>query len=248
MYKDKKVLGLITARGGSKAIPKKNIIELAGKPLIYWSIKAAKDSKYVDRVICSTDNDEIAEISKKYGAEVPFRRPDELAKDDSEDLPVFEHALKWLEENEGFKPDLIIHLRPTSPLRTTDHIDEAIKILADDENADSIRGVSIPEENPFKMWEIEGKYMVPLMRHKGIKDAHNRLRQNLPDVFWQNGAIDIARYNTIMKKHSMTGDNIIGYNMDYKYSVDIDSITSLRVAEIALNEREKGKSEGDRNV
>ena len=123
MINDKKVLALALARGGSKGVPGKNIKDLAGKPLLAWVIEAAKKSKYVDRVILSTDYKNIAEVGKKYGAEVPFMRPAEIAEDSTPDTPVFEHALKWLKENEGYESDIIVHLRPTGPV-TSEEIDE----------------------------------------------------------------------------------------------------------------------------
>src|SRR5512135_2953268 len=122
-------LALIPARGGSKGIPRKNIRFFAGYPLIAWSIAAAKQSSCVTRVIVSTDDPEIAAVAREYGAETPFLRPAELAQDNTTDLPVFEHALHWLKENEGYKPEVVIQLRPTSPVRPKDCVDSAVKIL-----------------------------------------------------------------------------------------------------------------------
>ncbi|MEK9195421.1 MAG: acylneuraminate cytidylyltransferase family protein, partial [Patescibacteria group bacterium] len=132
MYKHSIILALIPARGGSKGIPKKNIKLLGGKPLIVWSIEVAKQSRYIDRIIVSTDNEEIAEVARSAGAEVPFLRPAEIAQDLTPDMPVFEHALAWLRENDNFIPEFIVHLRPTGPLRTAKEIDEAIEMLAAD--------------------------------------------------------------------------------------------------------------------
>ncbi|MBI1855503.1 MAG: acylneuraminate cytidylyltransferase family protein, partial [Chloroflexi bacterium] len=123
------ILALIPARGGSKGIPRKNIRSFAGYPLIAWSIAAAKQSGLVTRIIVSTDDDEIAAVAREWGAETPFMRPTELAQDKTLDLPVFEHALKWLAENENYKPDVLIQLRPTSPIRPRDLVDDAVRIL-----------------------------------------------------------------------------------------------------------------------
>ena len=142
------VLGLVPARGGSKGIPRKNLIPVGGLPLIAHTILAARKSRSLDRVIVSTDDDEIAEVAERFGAEVPFRRPPEFAEDLTPDLPVFLHALEWLDRHEGYKPDLIAHLRPTSPLRTAQHIDEAVSILRGRPDADSVRSVTVPSENP----------------------------------------------------------------------------------------------------
>ncbi len=238
MYSNKEILAVIPARGGSKGIPKKNIKILAGKPLIAYTIEEAKKSRYTDRIIVSTDSEEIAEVAKSYGADVPFLRPKRLARDKTPDLPVFLHALKWLKKNRGYAPDLVVHLRPTSPLRKAQHIDEAIEILEKYKDADSIRGVCIPTQNPFKMWRIRGSYMKPLIRFNKFKEPYNAPRQSLPPVYWQNGHIEVARYETITKKHSMTGDKILPYIMNQKYSVDIDSNVSIKLAEIILKEEQ----------
>src|ERR1700690_1989737 len=133
------VLAIIPARGGSKGIPHKNIRNFAGYPLIAWSIAAGKQSKLATRVLVSTDDEEIASIARQYGAEVPFLRPVELAQDNTLDLPVFEHALKWLEEIEEYKPEIVIQLRPTSPIRPRGCVDEAVSILLEHPRANCVR-------------------------------------------------------------------------------------------------------------
>jgi N-acylneuraminate cytidylyltransferase len=148
------ILALIPARGGSKSIPHKNIKLLAGHPLIAYSIAAAQQSRLVSRTIVSTDDDEIACTAQSYGAEAPFLRPEEYARDDSTDLPVFTHALHWLKEKEGYQPDLVVQLRPTSPLRPPDCIDQAVQVLLDHPDADAVRGVIPSAQNPYKMWHI----------------------------------------------------------------------------------------------
>ncbi|MDO9301125.1 MAG: acylneuraminate cytidylyltransferase family protein, partial [Anaerolineales bacterium] len=137
------VLVLIPARGGSKGIPRKNIRLFAGYPLIAWSIAAAKQSELVTRIIVSTDDEEIAAVAHEWGAETPFLRPAEFAQDKTTDLPVFEHALKWLdaERLEGYRPDVIVQLRPTSPIRPRTMVDDAIRILLEHADADWVRGV-----------------------------------------------------------------------------------------------------------
>src|SRR5512139_3426113 len=133
------ILALIPARGGSKGIPRKNIRSFAGYPLIAWSIAAAKQSSCVTRIIVSTDDEEIASVAREYGAEAPFLRPAELAQDNTTDLPVFEHALQWLADNEGYKPDVLVQLRPTSPIRPKDCVDNAVRILMEHADADCVR-------------------------------------------------------------------------------------------------------------
>ena len=241
MNKDNKIISIIPARGESKGVPRKNIRLLADKPLIAYSIEQSLQCKYIDRTIVSTNDEEIAKIAKEYGAEVPFIRPEELAKDDTPDLPVFIHALKWLEKNQSYIPEIIVHLRPTSPLRKVKHIEDAIKKLESEKNANSIRGICIPSQNPFKMWKIKGKYMKPLIKYNEVKEPYNTPRQLLPKVYWQNGHIEVIRYKTIMEKHSMTGDRILPYIMDQKYMIDIDSYLSFTIAEIILGGEFRGK-------
>src|SRR5512141_50893 len=178
------VLALIPARGGSKGIPRKNIRPFAGYPLIAWSIAAAKQSSFVTRLIVSTDDPEIAAVARECGAETPFLRPSELAQDNTTDLPVFEQALAWLEENEGYQPEVLVQLRPTSPIRPRDCVDNAVKILLAHADADCVRGVVPAGQNPHKMWRFagEGQPMKPLLQVEGIAEPYNAPRQILPPV------------------------------------------------------------------
>lgn len=234
MVKFKHVLALIPARGGSKSIPRKNIYPFAGHPLIACSIRAAKASEAVTRIIVSTDDVEIAEISKKYGAEVPFLRPAEFSQDETPDLPVFQHALGWLAEYEGYKPEVIVQLRPTSPLRKVVHITQAIHTLSEYPSADSVRTVCIPFQNPYKMWKInEEGYMQPIIE-TALKEAYNMPRQMLPTVYWQTGYVDVAWFDTIMQKNSMTGTRILPLIIEPNEWVDIDSPDDWRRAENLL--------------
>ena len=220
-------LALVPARGGSKGIPRKNIRNFAGYPLIAWSIAAAKQASGVTRVIVSTDDEEIASVAREYGAETPFLRPSELAQDQTTDLPVFEHSLKWLKKNENYKPEIVIQLRPTSPIRPKDCVDKAVKILMEHMDADCVRGVVPAGQNPHKMWRFAGEEqpMKPLLRAKGISEPYNAPRQVLPPVYWQTGHIDAIRVSTITQKHSLTGDVIYPLVIDPRYSVDIDNLS-----------------------
>jgi N-acylneuraminate cytidylyltransferase len=220
------ILALIPARGGSKGIPRKNIRLFAGYPLIAWSIAAAKQSSLVTRVIVSTDDEEIAAVAREWGAETPFLRPAELAQDKTTDLPVFEHALKWLEDVEGYRPDILIQLRPTSPIRPHTMLDDAIRILLEHADADCVRGVVPAGQNPFKMWRFNGERnpLNPLLAVDGIPEPYNAPRQILPPVYWQTGHIDAIRVSTIADKHSLTGDVIYPLLIDSKYTVDIDTL------------------------
>lgn len=220
------VLAVIPARGGSKGIPRKNIRDFAGYPLIAWSIAAAKQSRSVTRVLVSTDDEEIAAVARQFGAEAPFLRPAELAQDASPDLPLFEHALNWLEENEHYRPDVIVQLRPTSPIRPRACVDDAVKNLLDHRDADCVRGVVPAGQNPHKMWRIPQSNgpMTPLLEVKGVPEPYNAPRQILPPVYWQTGHIDAIRTSTIWKKHSLTGDKVYPLLIDPRYTVDIDNL------------------------
>ena len=230
------ILALIPARGGSKGIPHKNIREFAGFPLIAWSIAAGLQAKSVSRVIVSTDDEKIAAIAREYGAEVPFMRPSDLAQDRTLDLPVFEHALKWLEDIEGYKPDHVVQLRPTSPIRPTDMIDSAVKILVEKPDADSVRGVVSAGQNPYKMWRFNGydKPLYPLLSVDGVPEPYNAPRQILPQAYWQTGHIDAIRTTTITHKRSLTGDIVYPLVIDPRYTVDIDNLSDWEKYELLV--------------
>jgi YrbI family 3-deoxy-D-manno-octulosonate 8-phosphate phosphatase len=226
------ILALIPARAGSKSIPRKNIKLLAGHPLIAYSITAARQSHLVTRTIVSTDDDEIACTAQSYGAEAPFLRPEEYARDDSTDLPVFSHALRWLKEKEGYQPDVVVQLRPTSPIRPPDCVDQAIQILLDHPDADSVRGVIPSGQNPFKMWRVdEHGRMTPLLTMPGVVEAYNAPRQALLQTYWQTGHIDAIRVSTILKKGSLSGEVIYPLHIDPHYAIDIDTLRDWQRAE-----------------
>lgn len=239
------IISLIPARGGSKGIRKKNIAPLAGKPLIAYSIEYSLECPLVERTIVSTDDSEIADIARKYGAEAPFLRPSELAQDDTQDYPVFLHALQWLKEHEGYTPNLVVHLRSSSPLRPTGLIEKAIRMITQDPDADCLRTISETPITPYKMWRIEKGYLQPFVQLEG-KESYNMPRQNLPKVFWHNGVLDIIRASTISEKHSVSGIKILPLLMDDSFlTVDIDKPFDLIVAEAALKIRQKEQdSEG----
>lgn len=238
MFETTEVLALIPARGGSKSIPQKNILPFAGFPLIAYSIAAAMTAETVRRVIVSTDDVEIAEIAGRYGAEVPFLRPAEIAEDHTPDLPVFQHALQWLDEHEGYNPDIVVQLRPTSPLRRTWHIDQAVFRLLEHPEADSVRTVCIPFQNPYKMWRIHPDgFLRPLLETE-FPEPYNMPRQLLPDVYWQTGYVDAAWADTILNRNSMTGDHILPLIISPEEWVDIDSIDDWRRAERMLQSGE----------
>jgi N-acylneuraminate cytidylyltransferase len=220
------VLALIPARGGSKGIPRKNIRDFSGYPLIAWSIAAAKQSELVTRVIVSTDDEEIAAVARAWGAETPFLRPAQFAEDKTTDLPVFAHALEWLAENENYHPDVVVQLRPTSPIRPIGLVDDAVRILLQNADADSVRGVVPAGQNPHKMWRLAeggGGPMTNLLAVDGIEEPYNAPRQILPDIHWQTGHIDAIR-SSVIWGGSMSGKNIYPILIDPDFTVDLDNL------------------------
>lgn len=234
MVKEKlEILAVIPARGGSKGIPRKNIKNFAGYPLIAYSIQAALNSKYVTRTIVSTDDVEIAEVAKNYGAEVPFLRPPEFAQDSSLDFPVFENLLQTLLDTEDYKPQFVIQLRPTSPIRPHNLVDDAIEIMLSDPDIDSVRGVVPSGQNPYKMWKINPKngLMDGLLTVEGIEEPYNSARQALPDTYWQTGHIDVIRTNVILDQKSMSGKKIKPIHIHPDFTVDLDKPSDWQKAE-----------------
>lgn len=226
------VLAIVPARGGSKSIPRKNAKLFLGHPLLAYSIAAGLQAKDVYRVIVSTDNEDLVRIALQYGAEAPFLRPAQYAQDDTPDLPVFQHALRWLAENEKYRPDIVVQLRPTSPLRPHGLVDRAVKTLIEHKAADSVRGVVPAGQNPHKMWTLSGGgALQPLLKVKGLSEPYNAPRQGLPETYWQTGHVDAIRAATILKKDSMSGETIWPVLIDAQYSVDIDTLGDWRRAE-----------------
>jgi CMP-N,N'-diacetyllegionaminic acid synthase len=224
------VLAIIPARGGSKGLPGKNLRPLAGHPLIAYSIAAGLQAKLVNRVICSTDSGEIAGIARQYGAEVPFMRPAELAQDDSPDIDAFQHILGELLAREQYRPDIIVQLRPTSPVRQPGQVDTGIETLISYPATDSIRAVAPSPATPYKMWRIESDVLTPLLTIDGVPEPFNMPRQALPEVWWQTGTLDIMR-TSVIESGSMTGSEIRPFVIDPEHAVDIDTIESFARAE-----------------
>jgi CMP-N,N'-diacetyllegionaminic acid synthase len=234
------VLAIIPARGGSKGLPRKNVLPLAGHPLIAYSIQAALHSTLITRVIVSSDDEEILTISRDYGADVPFVRPATLALDDSTDYEVFTHALDWLKNHEGYIPDLVVQLRPTSPVRTVEIIDHCIARLQQSD-ADSLRIVTPSPVTPYKMWRLEDENqpMIPLLTLPGMEEPFNQPRQKLPTIYWQIGFLDVIRTRTITKLKSMSGANILPCIVGSEFAVDIDDLGSFEKAAAVMNSDEK---------
>lgn len=234
MVMRKEILAIIPARGGSKSIPKKNIRSFAGHPLLAYSIAAGLQSATVSRVLVSTDDPEIADIGRAYGAETPFIRPAELAMDSTPDLPVFKHALNWLEENEGYQPEIIVQLRPTTPLRPPSCVDQGVGLLLQHQKADSVRALVASGQNPYKMWKISADGFLKPLLDDGPLEAYNLPRQDLPLTHWQTGHLDVFYRRVAFEKESLTGDVIVPLVLDPMYTVDIDTELDWERAEWKL--------------
>ncbi len=232
MYKDKTVLGIIPARGGSKGLPRKNVLELSGKPLIAWSIERALSSRYLDKVIVSTDDNEIAEIAEKYGAEVPFLRPKELAEDTTPTIDVVEHVIHYY-ENKDNKFDYIALLEPTSPLRKESDIDNAIQQLVNHENdADGL--VSVGEvhlEHPSIMKKIKDIYIAPF---ESVEKSITR-RQELDRVYFPYGVIYLVKTEKLLNNRTFYQERTIPYYIERWQNYEIDDIYDFKCIEAVMN-------------
>lgn len=235
------ILGIITARGGSKSIPKKSIALVGGKPLMYYTIKAAQSSRSITRLMLSTDDEEMADVARREGVEVPFMRPAALAEDLTPDLPVFQHALNWLNEHEGYTPDAVVHLRPTAPMRLPEDIDSAVALLSEHPEANAVHSMCAPLQPPIKMATVgDDGYLKPLLANefpelfKRYREPFNMPRQVLPPVWRHSPLVDVIRTSTIMEKHSMGGTKVLPLFCDTWRDIDIDSPRELQYTELLI--------------
>jgi CMP-N-acetylneuraminic acid synthetase len=253
------VLAVVPARGGSKGIPRKNLQPLGGRPLVAHAVQAGLGASLVSRVLCSTDDPEIAEVARQAGAEVPFLRPAELAQDTTEDWPVFVHALDWLQAHDGWAPDLVVNLRPTSPLRTPRHVDDAIRLLLES-RADSVKAVCLARQHPHKMWLLPASgggtapstsgsagptstrrsaaHLEPFLKTDfRLRRGPDVPRAELEDVYWQNGVVDVTRLEVIREQKVMIGRRVAGLVTEPEESIDIDTPLDLALAELLYARR-----------
>ena len=230
------MLCLIPARSGSKGVPHKNIKDFKGKPLMAWSIEQAKNTEYYKngmmRIVVSTDSEKYRAIALEWGAEVPFLRPKELSKDNSTDLMFIKHALAWLDQNEKYKPDYILHLRPTQPCREEGLIDDCFNKFIGSEY-DSLRTVIPTKKTPYKMYTKNGTELKPLFHSiNGILEPYNMGRQYLPKTYLHNGYVDIIKSDLI--KNDRLSGKILAYEMKETDNIDIDTEEDWKVAERIL--------------
>jgi len=228
MIEQHSVLALIPARGGSKGLPRKNIIPIAGKPMIAWTIDAAKKSQYIDRIVVSSDDDEIIKIARQFGCEAPFTRPADLAQDNSPTIDAVVHALDNLPHY-----DILVLLQPTSPLRDAEDIDNAIDtlLLA---NSNSCVSVTEPDKSPYWMFTINKKGKIrPLLN----QELSNKPRQELPPVQVLNGAIYIIKTETLKTNHELLTHDTVPYMMSKEHSIDVDYELDLKLADYLLQQQ-----------
>jgi len=235
-----KTLAIISAREGSKGFPGKNIVQLGGKPLIAWTILAARKAKTVNRIIVTTDSTQIADIALRYGAEAPFIRPKELALDDTPGILPILHAINWLSANENYNPHCVIHLQPTSPLRTAEDIDNAGNIFKE-KGADSLVSVTPVEQHPYWMKRIDKEGV--LTDFIKMKKAILR-RQELPLVYIINGAIYIAKCEELLRYKTWYLARTFSYVMPKERSIDIDTLEDLSIAEYLIRKNLQKRKRG----
>ena len=229
MYKDNEILCIIPARGGSRGLPGKNIKNLLGKPLIAYSIEQAKKSKYIDRIIVSTEDEQISETARAYDAEVPFKRPVDLARDDSSTIDVLLHAMKWMEDTAHYRFDIVVLLHVTTPLRNPEDIDKSIELLVN-EDAQNVFSVTEAYRNPyFNMVEITGENRVKL-----VKEGDFVTRQSAPRVFDMNSSVYVWWKDVLEEKKGLFLEKTRIYVMPRERSIDIDGPLDFRIAEMLL--------------
>ena len=226
-------MGLITARGGSKSIPRKNIKLLAGKPLIAWTIEAARKSKELNRIVVSTDDEEIAEVAREWGAEVPFIRPSELARDDSSSISVVLHAIHWMEENEGYCPDYVMLLQPTSPFRTVEDIQQSVE-LATKHREVAVVSVCEAVHHPYECKRVLGDETLADFISTDIVYLR---RQDMPPAHALNGAIYLCQRMSLLKDQTFYPEGAIAYIMPSDRSLDIDTMWDWHLAELILKDQ-----------
>jgi CMP-N,N'-diacetyllegionaminic acid synthase len=228
-----KTICLIPARGGSKGIPRKNIISLAGKPMIAWTIEAALQSDCLDRILVSTDDAKIARIAEEWGAQVPFMRPAELSLDTSSTIDVALHAISWLEQAEGRMPDYLLLLQPTSPLRTREDIDSARR-MASERDAEAVVSICEAIHHPYLTKRLGEDCTLSEFMPDGRICTR---RQDFPPAYALNGAIYLSSISSLLRDKTFLPERTYGCIMPADRSIDIDTPWDLHLADLILRDR-----------
>lgn len=226
------IFGVITARGGSKGLPGKNLKPLGGIPLIGWTIRAARESRELTRTYVSTDDPEIAEAARALGAEVPFLRPAALAQDDSSIFEVLKHAVGEFTARTGQTPEIVVLLQPTSPLRTAAHIDATVRLIREG-GGDSAETVTEDLTHPYHRFVMDGDKLLPMFP----ESQRASRRQEAPPAYRPNGGVYAARTGILMERGKLHGDDLRGLVMDLESSVDIDGPWDFKLAEAIVAEK-----------
>ena len=229
------ILGVIPARGGSRTIPKKNIVQLAGQPLLSYTCKAALSSQHLTRTILATDDPEIAEVGRTCGVDVPFLRPAELAKDETPMVAVLQHVIEWCHEHESYHPDVLVLLQPTSPLRRSKHIDDAVDLLLQCDADTVVSVVAVPHQfNPISVMrlDVDGR-LVPFLDGPIVLR-----RQDKPRVYARNGPAVFVVRREVIQSGTLYGDVVRPFHMKLSESIDIDDESDLVQAEFWLSRQE----------
>lgn len=215
-----KIVAIVPARGGSKGVPKKNVKLLAGYPLIAYAVLAGKLAGNIDRVIVSTDSQDIADTASEYGAEVPFLRPAALSGDKSTDMEFFQHALHWFQENEGTVPDYLVHLRPTTPLRDPALVEGAVSEICSCPDATSLRSAHEMAESPHKVFQMEGRFLAGFFPDDPRPEYYNLPRQSFPKAYYPNGYVDIIKTSHVLATGNLHGPRMLGFVTPVTAEVD----------------------------
>lgn len=231
-----KVTAIIPARGGSKGVPGKNIRLLGGYPLLAYAIVAARLSRKIERIIISTDAREIADIAVEYGAEAPFLRPEELARDDSTDYGYIRHAIDWFEAHEGGNPDYLVQLRPTTPLREPRIVDAAIELLESRPEATSLRSAHPAPESPFKWFKMDPDGYFTGLLASGDHEALNLPRQAFPSAYVPDGYVDVVKPAWITVSGRLYGDRTLGFSSPV--CVEVDTVDDLEFLDYELHKND----------
>lgn len=229
------VLAIVPARAGSKGVPGKNLRLLAGQPLLAYAVVAGVRCPAISRVLVSTDGEEIAALGRKFGAEAPFLRPPALASDSSPDIDYILHALEWLEQNDGWQPDLVVQLRPTTPLREPEVVARAIEELADDRDATALRSAHALNESPHKMLQIVDHRFTGFFPDDPRPEYFNLPRQCFPTAYQPNGYVDIVRARLVRETRQLYGPRIRPFVTEI--SAEIDSVEDFAFLEWQLGRR-----------
>ncbi len=231
-------VALIPARGGSKGVPRKNIKDLGGFPLIAYTIAACLQSEMISRIIVSTDDEEIAEIAKEFGAEVPFLRPKELASDRSTDYEFVDHAISWLDENEGSVAEFLVHMRPTTPLREYRIVDNALKLFKDAEQYTSLRSAHAAPESPYKWFLKTDDGTFACLSARIDNEEANAGRAEFPIAYVPDGYVDVLKTGFVRKSKRLHGEMMMAF--ESPYCVEVDTVEEFELLEYYIDRRSFG--------